>query len=338
MARNHDTSFFSPDVRQTGLRVLCALLCIPSGGALLAKVYGIASMKAVTLFVMLPGLAILAALWLWAVKTGKTQLNRALTIGFLGGLVGTIAYDLARIPFTYTGQRIFAPISAYGVWILDSPISSRLTELVGWSYHFSNGITFGIMYALLTPRRNILYAIVWACMLETIAILSPFSRIFHLSGNYPAIAIAYFGHLAYGLPLGIMTKRLDDTWSLVNRYRQLTTATLLLSSAAAVLWPLTPTEHINRDLRAQSGEFRVEGTSLNPDWLRVERDEALKIYNPQNEAVSVHVKQTNQTIQAESGQTVPLEFSKPGIYQIFIETNQTTRSSFVIVEPVEAKE
>src|ERR1044072_7766178 len=97
LARNYDTSFFSPDVRQTwGLRILCFLLCIPSGGALLAKVYGLASMKPVSLFVMLPGLAILTGIWLWALKTKKTRLNRDLIVGFLGGLVGTICYDLAR--------------------------------------------------------------------------------------------------------------------------------------------------------------------------------------------------------------------------------------------------
>ncbi|MEW6129717.1 MAG: hypothetical protein AB1757_21945 [Acidobacteriota bacterium] len=302
---------------------------------MLAKVYGIASMKTVTLYLMLPGMVVLLTFWIWAIKSGQSQLSRDLIIGFLGGLAGTIAYDLARVPFTFSGQRIFAPISAYGIWLLDSATSSRLTELVGWSYHFSNGITFGIMYALLSPGRHFVYAIIWAGLLETIAILSPFATIFHLSGNYQAIAIAYLGHLAYGLPLGLMIQKPEKTWNFTNQYRYVLLASLSMATAMAALWLLTAPSMRERDARVQPQTFRVEGKALNPDWLRIENHEQIKIDNSQSDAISVRVKQTNQTMQVESEQVVPMRFEKTGIYQIFIETDAMTRSSFIIVEPVE---
>ncbi|MFQ5709506.1 MAG: hypothetical protein ACE5HO_18775, partial [bacterium] len=81
-------------------------------------------------------------------------------------------------------------------------MSSRFTDVIGWTYHFSNGITFGIMYALFMRKRHWLWAIVWAFILETIAVLSPFANIFALVGDYYKLGVAYMGYVAYGLPLG----------------------------------------------------------------------------------------------------------------------------------------
>jgi len=47
-------SLIPQDFNSVWLRALCFLACIPSIGALLAKVYGIASMRMVTLDVFLP--------------------------------------------------------------------------------------------------------------------------------------------------------------------------------------------------------------------------------------------------------------------------------------------
>jgi hypothetical protein len=109
-------------------RALCFLLCIPSGGALLAKVYGWLELNRGVWLVALPCCAALVGLWLWTKRTGRSAVAEALTIGFVGGLFGRLAYDVVRIPPLLSGQRIFAPISAYGAWIADASSSSRFTE------------------------------------------------------------------------------------------------------------------------------------------------------------------------------------------------------------------
>jgi hypothetical protein len=306
------------------------MACVPSGGALLAKVYGVASMQAVTLAVALPCCVALAGIWIWADRSGRKELAAALTIGLAGGFLGTVAYDVIRLPFLAAGQRVFAPISAYGVWIAEASSSSRFTEVIGWLYHFSNGITFGIMYALFMRNRHWALAIAWAFVLETIAILSPFAPIFSLSGNYAALGIAYLGHVAYGVPLGWLVYRWKNM-KLPNWLRW----TAILLGCAAIAGPLVSPEAIERDGRAAEGEFRVEGERLNPDWLRIERGGKVRVHNPGAEYVKVRVRQNDMTIDVSAGKKDTLSFAAPGIYQVFIETERRSRSSFVIVEPVE---
>jgi hypothetical protein len=291
-------------------------------------------MRSITLLFALPCCIGLVAVWAWARQLGKEPLASALEIGFVGGLLGTIAYDVSRLPFSVAGQRIFAPISAYGLWIIDAASSSRFTELTGWLYHFSNGITFGVMYALFMRNRHWGWGILWGLALETIAILTPFARVFGLSGNYYAISIAYVGHVFYGLPLGWLVCR----WSVTRDQLQATAAShkwmlIVLACAAMTLQPFWP-DNIRRDARAIKGEFRVEGQRLNPDWLRIKRGQKIGVYNPE-EDVSVRVRQTNIATRIKSGQKETFSFEDTGIYQMFVETNRQTQSSFVMVEPVE---
>ena len=322
------------------LRGLCFLACIPSGGALLAKVFGIASLQAVTLFVFLPCLLFLIAVWYWARRNGRHYLHQALVIGFWGGLLGTLAYDVIRVPFlVLLGQRVFAPISVYGVWLAEAGLSSRLTEVLGWGYHFSNGITFGVMYALFMRRRHWLWAILWAFILETIAVVSPFAQIFNLSGNYGALGIAYLGHVAYGLPLGWLVYRWDETLAWREREPAVLRWAVPLLAAGAVVWivfsPLVRPAWIERERRAVEETLLVEGIRLNPDWVRIERGDAVTIRNDGDVAATVLNRTEDTAVLLEAGTEESLTFPETGIYQLFVETDGQTRSSFVIVEPVE---
>lgn len=322
------------------LRSLCFLACIPSGGALLAKVFGVASLQSVTVYIFLPSALFLIGVWVWSGRSNRSNLHNALVIGFWGGLLGTLAYDAIRVPFlVLLGQRVFGPISVYGVWLADADISTRLTEVLGWSYHFSNGITFGIMYALFMRHRHWLWAILWAFVLETIAILSPFSQIFNLTGNYSAIGIAYLGHVAYGLPLGWLVFKWDEMLS----WREKAPAVLrwalpgatFLMMVFIVLSPLIRPTWIERESRAEVNTLLVEGIRLNPDWVRIEQGQTVTLRNGGGQDATVVNKTADATISLAGGEQETVTFPETGIYQLFIETDGRTRSSFVIVEPVE---
>jgi hypothetical protein len=318
---------------------LCFLACIPSGGALLAKVFGIASLQSVTVFLFLPCALFLIGVWFWSGRNGRSYLHQGLTIGFWGGLLGTLAYDAIRVPFlVLLGQRVFAPISVYGVWLGEAAISSRLTEALGWGYHFSNGITFGIMFALFMRRRHWLWAILWAFILETIAIASPFSQIFNLTGNYSAIGIAYLGHVAYGLPLGWLVYKWDETVAWENRpaaWRWAVPLGAFLIMAFIVLSPFIRPSWIERENQAVVNTLLVNDVRLNPDWVRIERGQTVTIRNDENQDKTVVNRSNNSTILLPAGGQETLTFPNSGIYQLFVETDGRTRSSFVIVEPVE---
>ncbi len=302
---------------------------------MLAQVYGLVDLHSSALFIALPCCLALLGIWLWTKQTERKVLAEALTIGFVGGLLGTLAYDLVRIPPLLSGQRIFAPISAYGVWIADAGSSSRWTELLGWSYHFSNGLTFGIMYTLWLRKRHWAWAILWGLVLETIALVSPFGRIFYLVGNYQAIGIAYFGHIAYGLPLGWLACRWDETNAWLRQLPFRRVMQFLLVACAAIVWLIFWPTHVQRDARVTAAEFRVEGIALNPDWLRLPRGGSIHVRNPEAQDITVVIRQTNDRHRIPSQAKETISFPQPGIYQLFVETSRQTRSSFVIVEPVE---
>lgn len=312
-------------------RVVCFLACIPSGGALLAKVYGVASLQNVVVYLFLPGCVLLV----WGVRSGRVELSNALILGFWGGLLGTFAYDLIRVPFLLFGSRIFAPINVYGVWLAEAEASSQLTHALGWMYHFSNGVTFGMMYALFMRKRHWFWAIIWGLVLESIALASPFREIFNLSSNYQAIGIAYLGHVAYGLPLGWIVYKWDEVsgWleSRPGWLRHSWVIVGMVTFLAILLWP----SGVARDNRLIEGTLQVEGHRLNPGWLRVERGTTVPILNSESLPVTVVNRTLDEMIDVPAGGENQAGFSEPAIYQIYVQTDGQTRSSFVIVEPVE---
>src|SRR5262249_52644369 len=161
------------------VRIALFLAALPSGSAVLTEMYGVASLHDVVWFAAVPGYLVLVAVWLYARRAAQAStraLADAIIVGALGGFLGTIAYDVARIPFVMAGLRVYAPNSTYGLWILDADASSRFTETVGWAYHFANGTCFGIMYALFMRGRHWAFAVAWAFLLETIALVSPYGE------------------------------------------------------------------------------------------------------------------------------------------------------------------
>lgn len=326
------SNWLSPAGR--ALRLACALACIPSGGALLAKVYGLASMQAVTLGIFVPCALALVGVWAWGHRGGPREVADALAIGALGGLLGTFGYDLIRVPFLLAGLRVFAPIEAYGVWVADAAQSSVWTAILGWGYHFSNGITFGVMYALVARGRHWGWGVAWAMLLETIALVSPFASIFNLSGNPVAIGIAYLGHVAYGVPLGLLVQR----WDATREWLLSVPAGLKVGAVAfgvlALCAPSLRGDIRARDARRIETTFRVEGQHLNPDWVRVGVGEETSMVNPSDTEVYLDIVSA-QSFALGAGERTTFVPDSSGIFPVRIRTEGRTRSSFLIVEPVE---
>lgn len=318
-------------MRDSGLRALLFACAATSIGALLAKVWGVAPLQAFALWVTLPATLLMAGLGAWCWRGGSRRIGEDLALGALGGLLGTFAYDVARLPFHLAGLRVFAPISAYGVWLADAPASSGATESLGLLYHFSNGVSFGIMYAMLGRGRHWFLAVVWACAIETLALVSPFGAVFALTGNLPAIAIAYWGHVAYGLPLGLLLQHAQASlrWlsGLPRPVWALGLALFACGLAGPALAPGTPAP--------PGATFTVDGHALAPTWLRIPRGGSVAVLNPSDAAVRVRVKTDGRALQVPGGATGTLVFANGGIQQVFVEHGGRTRSSFVMVEPVE---
>jgi hypothetical protein len=319
-------------------RCMLLLACVPSGGAVLAESYGIASLHDVFWFFAVPGYLILVGAWLvtWRSKHPTARpIADALAIGSVGGFLATIAYDLARMPFVLAGFRLFATNSTYGLWILDASMSSRFTEAAGWFYHFANGTTFGIMYALFMRGRHWAFGVAYAFLLETIAFVSPYGRIYHVVGNPLLMTIAYYGHFAYGLPLGFMVQHWDATIRYLRGIPMPIYGAAAVVLASAVVGPLYSPVERDVDARARAGVFAVDDDRLLPAWQRLPGPGQITIRNSCAGARTVVVDNVRTLPLAPCEEGI-LDLSVAGIHQLYIQKEGRTMSSYVLVDPVAA--
>ena len=253
---------------------VCAVFGLLSVAPLLAWVHGLGSFQSWFWLTTVPailGLVVIGATV--ARRPEHRRLRTALMTGVAGGLLGTIGYDVFRIPFAAAGLRVFAPIESYGVLLAGADSSSPLTDFLGWAYHFSNGIGFGIAYAMAAQGRRWWWGVVWALVLETATILTPFATTYALRGKWDLIGIAYAAHLFYGYPLGVVVERAEATRArLEARSRFATSGLVLALIVGLVAWhrPFLVPDNVAAGRAVASGASAVVRSGrFYPEWLRV---------------------------------------------------------------------
>ncbi|MEU4242465.1 hypothetical protein [Actinoplanes sp. NPDC026619] len=300
--------------RRWPARVVVFLLAGGSIAALLADLYRIAPMGRVFWFVSVPAMAVLAIVA--ALPRIDPDLRARIRVGAVAGVLGVLGYDVARIPFALAGQRVFAPIESYGILIADSSASSGLTSTLGWLYHLSNGVTFGIAYLAIAARRRWPLGVLWALLLETVAVLSPFATRYDLAGHLVPIAIAYLAHVFYGYPLGRLGRELDGAESALRRFGRHTVSVTLIVTAGVIVgwqrpWHVPPTDREAARLSHDGTPAAiVRSDRFEPEWLRVRAGGCVLIDNRSGRTYPTSAG----VLPARTAGTLCLE--RPGVYRI----------------------
>ncbi len=319
-------------------RLGIAALGLTSVASLLAWVSGLGPFHVWFGLVTLPGAValILAGRWAGSPKGLATdpELATAIRLGVVAGLIGTLGYDLFRVPFiVFGGLRLFAPIESYGVLALGADTSSAWTDLAGWAYHVSNGVGFGVAYAVVATRRHWAWGVLWAMVLESATVLSPFAQAYSLSGKWGIIAIAYAAHVPFGLALGVIVQRADrwDRHLLEISPRSVWWA-LALTGSGLFLWHSPLTE----DPKVAAGRAVAEGPSaqiseggLSPEWLHVGVGGCAALHNGDSLRHLLRVGDLETEVAA--GATELLCFDDPGVHRIRT-TGEPFDGGFVIVD------
>ena len=195
-------------------------LAATSIACLLAEFYGMGSMRFWTCWILLPACVALALISLldWRINNGK--LARMVLLGTAAGLLAAVAYDLFRVPFVWSREmhlasfipplKLFKVFPRFGAMILgqafEQPKYSTAAQIVGWTYHFSNGATFGIMYVAMigeAARRHWSWAVLMAVGLELGMLLTPYPGIFGIRVTPTFVAVTLAAHLIFGVALGL---------------------------------------------------------------------------------------------------------------------------------------
>ena len=210
---------------------------------LLAEMYNLVDMRTFFYSILLPCTVLLYSIAILDRTRGDGRLWRAVIIGTLGGLAGAIAYDLFRLPFVYSNawslERIGIPqmplfkvFPRFGALILGQPIEqpsySLAAQLIGWAYHFSNGATFGVMFAAMyvgakeatvgvflrnshsavrtdAPTKAwkpIACATLMAVGIELCLLASPYASFFGINLTPRFVVVTMMAHIVFGLGLG----------------------------------------------------------------------------------------------------------------------------------------
>ena len=261
-----------------------------------------------------------------------SRLRTALAAGTIGGLVGTVGYDAVRLPQVLFGIRPYLPIESYGVLMLNAHSSSAVTDLAGWSFNFINGIGFGISYAMVGIRRRWYWAIVWAMLLESATVFSPFASIYLLAGKWNLIGLAYFSHIFYGYPLGKMVEAGDRFSTGLYAFSPYAVPIVIATLVVGLLL-------VHRDVFAPPlAATRVDGQPATliqaglfvPRWLRLPTGECALFRNDDSTAYTL--TGAGKPVRVGAGATARLCFSTPGLARVRT-SNLPDAGGLVLVDP-----
>lgn len=200
--------------RLSQLRWSAAACTLAGLGALVAHVAGILEMPYFLSFIGVPSLLLLFMIAVFARRIHAGMFLTVLAVGLVGGLAGTVVYDGVRFLlsglglFNYDG---FQAIYLFGSWMTSTEVTSTAAAVGGWLYHFWNGMSFGIFYALIVGKGIWIYGVVYGLFME-LAMLGLFPFFVQITDKVDFIALSLIGHLFYGLVLGIVVQRYGVRW------------------------------------------------------------------------------------------------------------------------------
>lgn len=202
---------------------------VPTGPSTRAKVLGVCLAGASGLAVLLDGLTswdmsatfplivipstLLIGGLIFASLRKYPELDRfaaRVLSGIVCGLLATVAYDLVRPVIVAVFQFHTNPYKAmplFGSRITGRPTDDGFAVAVGWLYHFWNGISFGVMFALVRPRGGAIAGLIWGVGLQIFTILVYPSFLDARLDNVGFMVTGLLGHAVWGLVLGASLKR-----------------------------------------------------------------------------------------------------------------------------------
>lgn len=322
------------------VRLAVALLGVASVLSLLAWVYEIAAFRTFFLLVSLPLTLLLVGIGVAAGRRNWWWWREAMVAGALGGLLGTFGYDIFRIPFLLAGFQVLAPIDSYGVLLLDETTSTAWTGLAGWSYHFLNGVGFGVTYAVVAKGRHWGWGVLWALVLETATILTPFADSYALRGQWVPISIAYAAHIPYGMAIGMTVQRATkvsraaiDTF----RYPVWIAGGAVLVALTVWLRPWSTDPSVTEGRQLASGASAViVSDEFVPRWLRVGDDGACATVRNDSDLTYGFASGSDETV--GPGEETELCFDDSGVHRVRLTLDGRERGhtgGFLIVDPMD---
>ena len=183
---------------------------------------------------IIPSVVIIFAIGILS-RSKFPRITSRLFKGMVAGTIASIALEAIRIPaYMFTkwipmDSMISLPgllltekitmLSEVKQTIMQSGVPMNLYHapldafLVGGLWHFWNGATFGIIYALIIGKGKWWCGMIWATIIEMVMMIAPYLIIMkgpfgmeHMDG-YNIFVVTLIAHLAFGVILGVIVQK-----------------------------------------------------------------------------------------------------------------------------------
>lgn len=151
---------------------------------------------------------------------GEKGTSKQIINGIIGGALATIGLEIVReIGFHLGGMPGDMP-KLLGVLLLNQFASGPdiLSNIAGWSYHFWNGASFGIIYSILVGKGKIWHGVIYGILIGIGFMMSPVVVALGVGKFGSDFGIGFpitvtLAHILFGLILGWYTNRKNKTGS-----------------------------------------------------------------------------------------------------------------------------
>lgn len=176
---------------------------------------GYADMSWLGTYALAPAVLVMAVTFLVALLSVWRRLARGMVTAVWVGVIGAGGLEVVRV----IGFRFFDAMPGSMPMLMGVLLTNRFAEgpnwvsnLVGWSDHFFNGVCFAMIYVLVFGRRRWRVAVLYAWAIGTLFMVSPVVRAMGAGDFGQQFApikfplIIYLAHTAYGSLLGWLVR------------------------------------------------------------------------------------------------------------------------------------
>lgn len=180
------------------LSVIALLVAAVSPNLFVISQAGYASLSNLAINFLIPSIAVLIIVFLISYFLRLHQFSKQLWHGILGGLIGTIGLEVVReIGFHLGGMPGDMP-KLLGVLLLNRFAlgPDTLSNIAGWSYHFWNGASFGIIYSIVFGKGRKWLGLLYGILVGIGFMMSP---------AVVALGVGHFGvDFGWGFPVTVI--------------------------------------------------------------------------------------------------------------------------------------
>jgi hypothetical protein len=174
---------------------------------------GLARMSVLAVRLLVPSILLLVAVAVVAVRRGHRGLVRRMIAGAACGAAATLGLEAVRLTSFHFGGMPGDLPRLLGVLLTDRFMlgPSVLSDVLGYAYHFWNGASFGLVFAVLFGRSSWRWTSVYGVAIGLGFLAGPAVRamgVGFLGLQMPTMTVTVVvAHLAYGLLLGLCLGR-----------------------------------------------------------------------------------------------------------------------------------